>query len=49
MKLGLVVVNTNPMYSARELVHQLSDSGVKVVIVLDQFYETLSKALPQTE
>ena len=49
MKLGLVVVNTNPMYSARELVHQLSDSGVKVVIVLDQFYETLSKALPQTD
>ena len=49
MKLGLVVVNTNPMYSARELVHQLNDSGAKVVIVLDQFYDTLSKALPNTE
>ena len=49
MKLGLVVVNTNPMYSARELVHQLNDSGAKVVIVLDQFYDTLSKALPKTE
>tara|TARA_B110000908_G_scaffold120964_1_gene141781 strand:+ start:1159 stop:2844 length:1686 start_codon:yes stop_codon:yes gene_type:complete len=49
MKLGLVVVNTNPMYSVRELVHQLNDSGAKAVIVLDQFYDTLAKALPQTD
>ena len=44
MKLGLVVVNTNPMYSVRELVHQFKDSGVKTVIVLDQFYDTLASA-----
>ena len=48
MKLGLVIVNTNPMYSVRELVHQFNDAGVKAVIVLDQFYDVLSEAVPQT-
>lgn len=48
MKLGLVIVNTNPMYSVRELVHQFNDAGVKAVIVLDQFYDVLAEALSQT-
>ena len=47
-RLGLIVVNTNPMYSVRELVHQFNDANVKAVIVLDQFYDTLSEALPST-
>lgn len=47
-KLGLVIVNTNPMYTVRELVHQFNDSGVKAVVVLDQFYDTLCQALPDT-
>ena len=47
-RLGLVVVNTNPMYSVRELVHQLNDANVKAVVVLDQFYSTLCEALPET-
>jgi long-chain acyl-CoA synthetase len=47
-RLGLVVVNTNPMYSVRELVHQFNDSNVKAVIVLDQFYKTVCQALPET-
>ncbi|MCT2531102.1 AMP-binding protein [SAR92 clade bacterium H921] len=47
-KLGLVIVNTNPMYTVRELVHQFNDSGVKAVVVLDQFYQTLCDALPDT-
>ena len=47
-KLGLVVVNTNPMYTHRELVHQFNDSGAKAVVVLDQFYSTLAQALPET-
>jgi long-chain acyl-CoA synthetase len=47
-KLGLVVVNTNPMYTVRELVHQFNDAKVKAVVVLDQFYETLCEALPNT-
>jgi long-chain acyl-CoA synthetase len=48
MKLGLVIVNTNPIYSVRELVHQFNDAGVKAVIVLDQFYDVLAEAAPQT-
>lgn len=47
-KLGLVIVNTNPMYTHRELVHQFNDSGAKAVVVLDQFYDTLQAALPET-
>jgi long-chain acyl-CoA synthetase len=47
-KLGLVIVNTNPMYTRRELVHQFNDSGAKAVVVLDQFYDTLAAALPET-
>ena len=47
-KLGLVIVNTNPMYTHRELVHQFNDSGAKAVVVLDQFYDTLAAALPET-
>ena len=42
--LGLVVVNTNPMYTARELVHQFNDADVRAVVVLDKFYDTLSEA-----
>ena len=48
MKLGLVMVNTNTMYSVRELVHQFNDAGVRAVIVLDQFYDVLAEAAPQT-
>jgi len=46
--LGLVVVNTNPMYTQRELVHQFNDADVRAVVVLDQFYDTLCEALPST-
>lgn len=45
---GLVVVNTNPMYSPRELIHQFNDAGVKAVFVLDKFYSTVLEALPNT-
>ena len=47
-KLGLVVVNTNPMYTVRELVHQFNDANVKAVVVLDAFYDTLCEAMPDT-
>ena len=47
-KLGLVVVNTNPMYTVRELVNQCNDAKDKAVVVLDQFYELLCEALPHT-
>jgi len=46
--IGLIVVNTNPMYSTRELIHQFNDAGVKAVIVLDKFYENVREARPET-
>ena len=37
---GLVVVNINPLYTARELKHQLTDSGARCIVVLDNFATT---------
>ncbi len=48
LRAGLVVVNTNPLYTARELKHQLSDSGAKAIIVLDNFAATLAEIVAQT-
>ncbi|MDC3106122.1 AMP-binding protein [Gammaproteobacteria bacterium] len=48
LKLGLIIVNVNPMYSTREIIHQFNDADVKTVVVLDQFYETVEKAAPET-
>ena len=48
LKLGLIIVNVNPMYSTREIVHQFNDANVKTVVVLDQFYETVKNAAPET-
>src|SRR5690554_4772152 len=45
LRAGLTVVNVNPMYTARELRHQLQDSGTSVIIVLDNFAHTVQKAL----
>lgn len=41
LRAGLVVVNTNPMYTARELRHQLVDSGAKAIIVVENFASVL--------
>lgn len=46
LRAGYVVVNTNPLYTAEELVHQLKDSGAQMAIVLANFAKTLEKALP---
>ena len=43
LRAGLVVVNTNPLYTARELRHQLSDAGVRVIIVLENFAHVVEK------
>jgi len=48
LRAGLVVVNTNPLYTARELRHQLEDSGAKAIVVLESFAHTLSEILPET-
>lgn len=49
LKAGLVVVNTNPLYTPRELEHQLNDSGATTIIVLENFANTLSLVLPRTQ
>ena len=46
---GLVVVNVNPLYTARELRHQLADSGAKCVIILENFADTLEKVINDTK
>ncbi|HKJ61977.1 MAG TPA: AMP-binding protein, partial [Hyphomicrobiales bacterium] len=49
LRAGLTVVNTNPLYTSRELRHQLHDSGAKAIVVLDNFAATLSQVLPDTD
>ncbi|SFS14840.1 long-chain acyl-CoA synthetase [Dyella sp. OK004] len=49
LRAGLVVVNTNPMYTARELQHQLEDAGAKAIVVLDNFAATLQQVVDKTE
>jgi len=45
---GLVAVNVNPLYTARELKHQLSDSGARCIVVLDNFAHTLEDVIDET-
>jgi long-chain acyl-CoA synthetase len=49
LKAGFTVVNTNPLYTARELRHQLKDSGTKVIIVVDNFCDTLEAVVKDTD
>jgi len=48
LRAGLVVVNTNPLYTAPELEHQLSDSGATGILVLENFAHVVEKVLPRT-
>lgn len=43
MKAGLIVVNVNPLYTARELGGQLKDSGAKVLVIIENFAKTFEK------
>jgi long-chain acyl-CoA synthetase len=45
---GLVVVNVNPMYTARELEHQLKDSGARCIVILENFAHTLDEVIDET-
>ena len=45
---GLVVVNVNPLYTARELRHQLEDSGARCIVILDNFAHTLEEVIADT-
>ena len=49
LQAGLVAVNTNPLYTPRELEHQLKDSGATTIIVLENFANTLKLVLPRTQ
>ncbi len=49
LQAGLVVVNTNPLYTPRELEHQLNDSGATTIVVLENFANTLEMVLPRTQ
>ena len=49
LRAGLAVVNVNPLYTARELEHQLTDSGAKVLLVLENFASTAAEVLDKTQ
>ncbi|WP_193165358.1 AMP-binding protein [Microbulbifer hainanensis] len=48
LRAGLVVVNTNPLYTQRELKHQLNDSGAKALVVLANIADTASQIVAET-
>jgi long-chain acyl-CoA synthetase len=48
LRAGLVVVNTNPLYTMRELEHQLKDSGAEAIVILENFCSILQQVLPNT-
>lgn len=47
LRAGLVVVNTNPLYTDRELEHQLKDSGAKAIVILANFAHTLENVMDE--
>jgi len=48
LRAGMTVVNVNPLYTPRELQHQLADSGARVIVVLENFANTLQQGLDRT-
>jgi len=49
LQAGMIVVNVNPLYTARELEHQLKDSGAKAILILENSAHILEKVLANTE
>jgi len=49
LRAGLVVVNTNPLYTARELKHQLNDSGARAIIIVENFAHVLQEVVAETK
>ncbi len=49
LRAGLVLVNTNPLYTERELRHQFQDSGAKAVVMLSDFVAAAEKVIPDTD
>ena len=48
LRAGLVVVNVNPLYTPRELEHQLKDSGARAIVIIENFAQTLEKCIAST-
>ena len=49
LKAGLVVVNTNPLYTSSEMLHQFNDSGAKAVVIVENFASNLEEILSETQ
>ena len=49
LRAGFVVVNVNPLYTSRELEHQLKDAGAKAIIIIENFASTLQACLANTQ
>ena len=49
LRAGCTVVNVNPLYTARELEHQLNDSGAEVIVVVENFARTLQEVIAKTK
>ena len=49
LRAGLVIVNVNPLYTPRELEHQLNDSGAKTIVIVSNFAATLEKVVFNTQ
>ena len=48
LRAGLIAVNVNPLYTARELKHQLNDSGAKAIVILENFASVLESVIAET-
>jgi long-chain acyl-CoA synthetase len=48
LRAGMIVVNTNPLYTAHELEHQMVDCGAKAIVIVENFAHVLEQALPRT-
>ena len=49
LKAGVIVVNTNPLYTPREMKHQFNDAGCKAIIIAENFAANLEEILPDTD
>ena len=49
LRAGLVVVNVNPLYTPRELEHQLNDSGAELIVVVENFAHTVAEVICRTD
>lgn len=49
MRVGIIIVNIDPLYTSRELTHQLNDSGADAILFLENFGDVVEKTLPRTQ